>query len=67
MARRKVRRLHSDDARFLRSMFVDVMERVFMLEVAVGELQRGELAKRQLKLPDVLAPMVSLPQPEVTR
>lgn len=40
MARRM--RLHSDDARFLRDLFYDLMARVYELEKAVGELQKKE-------------------------
>lgn len=42
--RKKVRRLHSEDARFLREMFILLDHKIFELEVAVGELQRGRQA-----------------------
>lgn len=36
---RKVKRLHSPDARILRELFVQVFERVIDVETAVGHLQ----------------------------
>lgn len=38
--RRKIKRLHSEDARFLRNMFYDLIERMNELEFHMGEIQR---------------------------
>lgn len=39
MKRKQAKRLHSEDAKFLRQMFVDALARILELEYAVGDLQ----------------------------
>lgn len=43
--KKRSRRMHSEDARFLREMFMMLTQRIFELEVAVGELQRAGAAR----------------------
>lgn len=53
---KKLKRLHSEDARFLRTMLYDILRRLDEVESAVGHLQ-------VIVQPDKV---VAIPEPEAT-